>query len=157
MTFWCGTPIALISSIQAIEAAPAPFETILISFNSRPVRCRAFIRPAAAIMAVPCWSSWNTGISITSRRRCSMIKHSGDLISSRLIPPKEGPISETASTNLSISSVDNSISTPSISANFLKRTALPSITGFEAAAPILPSPKTAVPLEITATTLPLAV
>ena len=41
--------------------------------------------------------------------------------------------------------------------NFLNNTPLPSITGFPAKAPILPSPKTAVPLEITATKLPFAV
>ena len=48
------------------------------------------IRPAAAMIAVPCWSSWNTGMSISSRRRCSMMKHSGALMSSRLMPPKVG-------------------------------------------------------------------
>ncbi len=42
-------------------------------------------------------------------------------------------------------------------ANFLNRTALPSITGLEAKGPILPSPSTAVPLVMTATRLPRAV
>ena len=42
-------------------------------------------------------------------------------------------------------------------ANFLNRTALPSITGFDARAPIAPSPSTAVPLVTTATRLPRAV
>ena len=40
---------------------------------------------------------------------------------------------------------------------FFEQNRLAPITGFEAAAPILPSPSTAVPLEITATILPLAV
>ena len=44
-----------------------------------------------------------------------------------------------------------------ISANLLKRTALPSMTGLPARAPILPNPRTAVPLLMTATRLPLAV
>ena len=39
-------------------------------------------------------------------------------------------------------------------ANFLNRTALPSITGLEASAPIAPRPSTAVPLVTTATRLP---
>ena len=39
-------------------------------------------------------------------------------------------------------------------ANFLNRQPLPSITGLPASAPMLPSPSTAVPLEITATRLP---
>ena len=43
------------------------------------------------------------------------------------------------------------MSIESISANLLKRTALPSITGFDAAAPKFPKPKIAEPLLITAT------
>ena len=42
------------SSTQAIEAAPAPFTTILMFLSSRPVRCTALINPAAAMIAVPC-------------------------------------------------------------------------------------------------------
>ena len=41
----------------------------------------------------------------------------------------------------------------SILANFLKRTALPSITGLEAKAPIFPKPRTADPFVTTATKL----
>ena len=78
-------------------------------------------------------------------------------MSSRLIPPKVGAIIFTVSTNLSMSSVSNSISIPSISAKILKSKLLPSITGLDASGPILPSPKTAVPLEIIATTFPLEV
>ena len=44
-----------------------------------------------------------------------------------------------------------------MSANFLNRTALPSITGLLARAPISPRPSTAVPLDMTATRLPRAV
>lgn len=40
---------------------------------------------------------------------------------------------------------------------FLNRTPLPSITGLEANGPILPKPRTAVPLLTTATKLPRAV
>ena len=50
-----------------------------------------------------------------------------------------------------------SISIESMSANLLKSTALPSITGFEAMAPKFPKPKIAEPLLITATKLPLVV
>ena len=42
-------------------------------------------------------------------------------------------------------------------ANFLNRTALPSITGLDANGPMSPKPNTAVPLEITPTKLPRAV
>ena len=59
--------------------------------------------------------------------------------------------------NASGSSVSTSRSMESTSAKRLNSTALPSITGFEASAPRLPRPRIAVPLEITATRLPLAV
>jgi hypothetical protein len=51
----------------------------------------------------------------------------------------------------------SSISKQSMPANFLNSTALPSITGFAARAPMLPRPSTALPLETTATRLPRAV
>ena len=157
MAFSCGMPIALTSSMQAIDAAPAPFTTILMSLMLRPVRCSALIRPAAETMAVPCWSSWKIGMSISSRRRCSMMKHSGALMSSRLMPPKVGPRKRTQLTNSSTSLVSTSMSMQSTSAKRLNRTALPSITGLLASAPMSPRPSTAVPLEITATRLPRAV
>ena len=56
-----------------------------------------------------------------------------------------------------MSFVPISISKTSISANILNNNAFPSITGFDASGPISPSPKTAVPLVITATRFPLAV
>ena len=59
--------------------------------------------------------------------------------------------------SLSGSSSLISISKPSMPANFLNRTPLPSITGLDANGPILPRPKTAVPLVITPTKLPRAV
>ncbi len=74
-----------------MPAAPAPFTTTLRSSNLRPVRCIALMMPAVEMIAVPCWSSWKTGMSIISRSRSSMTKQSGALMSSRLMPPKEGP------------------------------------------------------------------
>ena len=41
-----GRPMALISSMQAIEAAPAPLTTMRVSLSLRPVRSSALIRPA---------------------------------------------------------------------------------------------------------------
>ena len=96
-------------------------------------------------------------MSNNSFNRLSISKHSGALISSKLIPPKVGAIFFTVFTNSSILVVSISISNTSISAKILNSKPFPSITGFEAKAPILPKPKTAVPLEITATKLPLAV
>ena len=49
------------------------------------------------------------------------------------------------------------MSMESTSAKRLNSTALPSITGLEARAPRSPMPRMAVPLEITATRLPLEV
>jgi len=49
------------------------------------------------------------------------------------------------------------MSKTSMSAKRLNSTPLPSITGLPASAPMLPSPRTAVPLVITPTRLPRAV
>ena len=56
---------------------------------------------APTMIAVPCWSSWNTGIFIRSRSFCSTSKHSGALMSSRLMPPKVGSSAATISTSFS--------------------------------------------------------
>ena len=78
-------------------------------------------------------------------------------MSSRLIPPKVGAIAFTTSINFFGSFSLISISKTSISAKILNNKALPSITGLDASGPISPSPKTAVPLEITATKFSLLV
>nr|GFD48683.1 hypothetical protein [Tanacetum cinerariifolium] len=109
------------------------------------------------MMAVPCWSSCISGMFIFSRSSVSIRKHSGALMSSRLMPPNVGSSAFTMRINSSGSSASISMSKQSMPANFLNNTPLPSITGFEAAGPMLPRPSTAVPLEITATKLPLAV
>jgi hypothetical protein len=49
------------------------------------------------------------------------------------------------------------MSNTSMPANFLNRTALPSMTGFAASGPIAPRPNTAVPFVITATRFERAV
>ena len=56
---------------------------------------------AATMIAVPCWSSWKTGIFIRSRSWRSISKHSGALMSSRLMPPKVGSSAAMMSTSLS--------------------------------------------------------
>ncbi len=92
-----------------------------------------------------------------SRSFDSTSKHSGALMSSRLMPPKVGSRAATMSTSRSTFFSFTSISKTSILANFLNNTALPSITGLAARGPMSPSPSTAVPLETTATRLPRAV
>ena len=44
--------------------------------------------PPSTTTAVPCWSSWNTGISSSRFNRSSISKQRGALMSSRLMPPK---------------------------------------------------------------------
>ena len=142
---------------QAMPAAPPPVETILMSSKRLPATRSALVAAAPTTMAVPCWSSWKTGMFIRSRQIFSTMKQSGALMSSRLIAPKVGSSAQTMSASFSGSGSFSSMSKQSMSANFLKRTALPSITGLEASAPILPRPRTAVPLVTTATRLPRAV
>ena len=110
---------------MAIPAAPAPFITIskssifLFSINFI-----EFIMAAATIIAVPCWSSWKTGILKDFFNLSSISKHIGKA---------------------------------STSANCLNNIALPSITGIDASAPMLPNPSTALPSLTTATRFPLEV
>ena len=87
----------------------------------------------------------------------SIIKQFGAAISSRFIPPKVPEIFFIVLTISSGSELSISMSIESISANLLNKTALPSMTGFDAKAPKLPSPKIADPLLITATKFPFEV
>ena len=91
---------------------------------------------------------------IDSRHSFSTMKQSGALMSSRLMAPKVGSSARTIAARRSGSASFTSMSKQSMLANFLNRTALPSITGFEARGPMLPSPSTAVPLLTTATRFP---
>ena len=81
----------------------------------------------------------------------------GEEISSRFTPPKVGASRRTASMTCSGSFVSRQMGNASTPPNSLNRMALPSMTGMAAAAPISPSPSTAVPLVTTATRFPLAV
>ena len=143
--------------VQETAAAPAPFTTTTISSIFFPTISNALSRAALEIIAVPCWSSCMMGMFIFSRSSVSILKHSGALMSSKLIPPKVGSSDFTIFINSSGSYSSISISKTSIPANFLNSTPLPSITGFDASGPMLPRPNTAVPFDITATRFPLAV
>ena len=155
--FFCGTPLFLNKFVQAIAEAPAPLTTIFTLLIDFLLISRALINAAVVIIAVPCWSSWKTGISKISFSFSSIIKQSGAAISSRFIPPKLG--AKFFILFIISSGFDESISRSmeSMSANRLNKTAFPSMTGFEAKAPKFPIPKIADPLLITATRFPLLV
>ena len=72
ITFYFLTPYVVISRMQAMPAAPAPFRTSLIYVMSFLAILSELIRPAKHTMAVPCWSSWKTGIFISSFNFFSM-------------------------------------------------------------------------------------
>ena len=57
---------------QAMAAAPAPDTTTMKSSAFLPVISSALMRPAPEMMAVPCWSSWNTGMFISFLSTSSM-------------------------------------------------------------------------------------
>ncbi|CAI8193990.1 MAG: Uncharacterised protein [Flavobacteriaceae bacterium] len=143
--------------MQEMAAAPAPETTIFTESMFLFDSSKAFKSAAHEMMAVPCWSSCIKGMSSSSLSLFSISKASGALISSRFIPPKVGAMAFTVWMNFSGSFSLISISKTSMSANILKSNAFPSITGFEASGPMSPRPKTAVPLEITATRFPLLV
>ena len=94
-------PKATYSFVHEMAAAPAPFTTSRTFVMSFSATSSAFFRPAADIMAVPCWSSCITGMSNVRFSLSSIAKHSGAFISSRLIPPNVGAIFSTVSQNLS--------------------------------------------------------
>ena len=75
-------------------------------------------------------------------------------MSSKLMPPNVGSSAAMISTSFSGSFSLISMSNTSMPENFLKRTALPSMTGLPAKGPMSPKPSTAVPLVITPTKLP---
>ena len=135
----------------AMPEAPAPVKTTRMSLIRFLTSCSALISAAITTTAVPCWSSWNTGMSSSFRRRSSISKQRGAEMSSRLTPPKAG---ETALTIITISSgslVARHSGNASTLASSLKRSALPSITGIAALGPMSPRPSTAVPSVTTAT------
>ena len=141
----------------AIPAEPAPFITISKSSIFFPASLAAFNIPADTIIAVPCWSSWNTGISNSSFNLFSISIHLGEFISSKFIPPNTGSNNFTVFTISSISIVSIQIGKASTFPNSLNNIAFPSITGIDALAPIFPRPSTAVPSLTTATILLLQV
>ena len=141
----------------AVPAAPAPDTTTRTVARSFPTTRSALVSAARTTIAVPCWSSWKTGMSRLLRSRCSISKQRGAAMSSRLIPPKPGAIISTARTISSVSWLARQIGQASMLANRLNSAALPSITGSAAPGPMLPRPSTAEPSVTTATLLPLIV
>ena len=77
---------------QATPDAPTPLTTTFRSAISSPVIFRALRSAASTTMAVPCWSSWKTGMSSISLSRSSTSKQVGAAMSSRLMPPQTGAI-----------------------------------------------------------------
>ncbi len=148
------SPMPASTSILAMAtpAAPAPEITARSSPSIRPLSRAAFRRAASVTTAVPCWSSWKTGMSRRSWSLRSISKHRGAEMSSRLTPPNEGASRTTVSTISSASVQSRAIGTASTPPNCLKRMAFPSITGRDASGPMSPSPSTAVPSVTTATT-----
>ena len=147
------SPIPALSKILPIAtpAAPTPAMTTVRSSIFLPVIFNEFHNAANVTTAVPCWSSWNTGMSRLARRRSSISKHSGALMSSRLIPPNVGAIRCTKSTTSSAVRALIQIGNPFTPPNSLNSRALPSMTGIAPSGPMSPSPSTAVPLLTMAT------
>ena len=141
----------------AVPAAPAPETTTRHSVSSFSTTRSALVSAARTTIAVPCWSSWKTGMSRLSRSRRSISKQRGAAMSSRLMPPNPGAIISTALTISSVSWLARQIGQASMLANRLNSAALPSITGSAAPGPMLPRPSTAEPSVTTATLLPLMV
>src|SRR6266511_888536 len=97
-TMWPGfAPASMSSFAVRMFDAPAPTRVIVTSGIALPTTFSALMTPATLIVAVPCWSSCQTAISHSFRRRSKMAKHFGCAMSSRFTPPNEGVISLTVS------------------------------------------------------------
>ena len=83
------------SSSMRRPPRPTPLTTTLIPAIRLPTTLRALISAASTTTAVPCWSSWKTGMSSSRLRRSSISKQRGAEMSSRLMPPKTGAIALT--------------------------------------------------------------
>jgi hypothetical protein len=88
-----------------------------MSFISFLTTFKALIKPAQTTIAVPCWSSWNTGISNSFFKRVSISKQRGAEISSKLIPPNVGARRLTVAIISSTSFVSKQIGKASAPAN----------------------------------------
>ena len=142
---------------QATLDAPVPTNAMVTSLIFLPTTLSALISPAKVTVAVPCWSSCQTGISAFSRRVSRIRKHLGCERSSKFTPPNEGCRSKTVSMILFGSFVSSIIGTPSMPPKYLYRRAFPSMTGSPAFGPISPRPNTRVPSLTTATVFHLFV
>ena len=136
---------------MAVPAAPAPDMTSFTSLSFLPTIFSALVSAAATMMAVPCWSSWKTGMSHRSFSFCSISKHRGAEMSSKFTPPKEPASRATVSTISSTSLERTHSGTAFTPPKALNSTHLPSMTGIPASGPISPRPSTAVPSVTTAT------
>ena len=126
---------------MATPAAPSPTTSTWRSSRRLPSSLVAFSSAASTTTAVPCWSSWNTGMSSSALRRSSISKQRGAEMSSRLMPPKVGAMALTVAMIVSASLVSRQIGKASTPANSLKSIALPSITGIAASGPMSPRPE----------------
>ena len=151
------TPASSSSLVTATPAAPTPTSTTFSSSIRFCTSLAAFSSPASTTTAVPCWSSWKTGMSSSRRSRPSISKQRGAAMSSRLMPPNPGAIALTMAMISSVSLVASASGQASMPANSLNSIALPSITGIAASGPMSPRPSTAVPSVTTATVFCLIV
>ena len=144
-------PLASRMFAQATPAAPAPEMTTFSVCMSRSSTLVAPSSAASTTIAVPCWSSCMTGQSSASITRRSISKQRGAEMSSRLTAPNVGRSRMMVSTISSGSLVSSTIGMESSPPNVLNSALLPSITGSDGGGPMSPSPSTAVPSLMTAT------
>src|SRR5437763_1272779 len=88
-------PDSCIIFVQATPAAPVPSTRTRRLSIGLPTIFRELKSAAMTTTAVPCWSSWKTGMSSSALSVSSISKQRGAEMSSRLIPPKVGASSLT--------------------------------------------------------------
>ena len=109
-------------------------------------------------MAVPCWSSWNTGMLRRSFNASSISKQRGAAMLLQINASKSRcDADHCLGVSLGAPGVSRQMGNALTPPNSLNSTALPSMTSMAARGPILPSPRTALPSDTTAMVLDLIV
>ena len=138
--------------------APAPVKTTVASPMSRPEISSALRSAAPAMIAVPCWSSWKTGMRSVRRQRLLDLEalRRADVLQ---VDAAHGRLQELAEAHdlIRILGVDLDVEDVDPGELLEEDAPSPPSPAWPPWRPMFPSPSTAVPLETTATRFPRAV
>ncbi len=133
-------PAATSSRTAACPPGPSPATTTVESASALPATASPLMRAASTAAAVPCWSSWKTGMSRRSSSRRWTSKQRGAEMSLRWMPAKTDEQSATASTISAGSRRSTGRGNASMPASLRRKAHLASSAGSDASGPRSPWP-----------------